>query len=44
MKDEYQYLNDIGIPFSEKIDKFKPDFFKVENYQSHQTIKAPLSN
>jgi thymidylate synthase len=46
--DEYHYLMDkelIGeIPFIEKIEKFRPDFFKVENYQSHPTIKAPLSN
>jgi thymidylate synthase len=46
--DEYHYLNDtklVGdISFSEKISKFRPDFFKVENYQSHPTIKAPLSN
>ena len=43
-KDEYWYLNDVDISFSEKIEKFKPDFFKVENYQSHPTIKMPLSN
>jgi thymidylate synthase len=43
-KDEYWYLNDVDITFSEKIEKFKPDFFKVEDYQSHQTIKMPLSN
>jgi len=46
--DEYHYLMDkelIGeIPFIEKIEKFRPDFFKVENYQSHPAIKAPLSN
>jgi thymidylate synthase len=43
-KDEYWYLNDADIPFAEKIEKFKPDFFKVDDYQSHPTIKAPLSN
>jgi thymidylate synthase len=43
-KDEYWYLNDVDISFSEKIEKFKPDFFKVEDYQSHPTIKMPLSN
>ena len=43
-KDEYWYLKDIDILFSEKIEKFKPDFFKVEGYQSHPTIKLPLSN
>jgi thymidylate synthase len=46
--DEYHYLMDeelVGsIPFDEKIEKFRPDFFKVNNYQSHPTIKAPLSN
>jgi thymidylate synthase len=43
-KDEYWYLNDVDIPFTEKIDKFKPDFFALENYQSHPAIKVPLSN
>jgi thymidylate synthase len=46
--DEYHYLIDeelVGpIPFSEKIEKFRPDFFKVNNYESHPAIKAPLSN
>ena len=46
--DEYHYINDaelVGeIPFVEKINRFRPDFFKVENYQSHPAIKAPLSN
>ena len=46
--DEYHYMNDtelVGeIPFDEKINGFRPDFFKIENYQSHPTIKAPLSN
>ena len=46
--DEYHYLNDtelVGeVSFIEKISKFRPDFFKVENYQSHPKIKAPLSN
>jgi thymidylate synthase len=42
--DEYWYLNDTDLTFSQKIEKFKPDFFKVNNYQSHPTIKAPLSN
>ena len=46
--DEYHYLNDtdlVGdISFSNKISKFRPDFFKIEYYQSHPTIKAPLSN
>jgi len=43
-KDEYWYLKDIDIPFIEKIEKFKPDFFALEEYQSHPTIKLPLSN
>jgi thymidylate synthase len=43
-KDEYHYLADMDIPFSEKIDAFKPDFWKLENYQSHPAIKLPLSN
>jgi thymidylate synthase len=46
--DEYHYMSDTelvgSIEFSEKINKFRPDFFKIENYQSHPTIKAPLSN
>jgi thymidylate synthase len=46
--DEYHYLTDkklVGdIPFSKKIEEFRPDFFKVVDYQSHSTIKAPLSN
>jgi thymidylate synthase len=43
-KDEYHYLADMDIPFSEKINAFKPDFWKLENYQSHPSIKLPLSN
>jgi thymidylate synthase len=46
--DEYHYLMDeelVGpIPFNEKIEKFRPDFFKMNNYQAHPHIKAPLSN
>jgi len=46
--DEYHYLTDeelVGvIPFIEKIKEFRPDFFTMGNYQSHPTIKAPLSN
>jgi thymidylate synthase len=42
--DEYWYLNDMQLTFSEKINKFRPDFFKIEDYKSHETIKAPLSN
>jgi thymidylate synthase len=46
--DEFHYLMDkelVGeIPFSEKIEKFRPDFFTLENYQSHPSIKMPLSN
>jgi thymidylate synthase len=43
-KDEYHYLMDEDISFSEKIEQFKPDFWKLENYQSHPSIKMPLSN
>jgi thymidylate synthase len=46
--DEFHYLMDkelVGeIPFTEKIEKFRPDFFTLENYQSHPPIKMPLSN
>jgi len=46
--DEYHYLTDkemMGeISFVDKIAKFRPDFFKVDNYEAHPTIKAPLSN
>ena len=46
--DEYHYLTDeelVGvIPFTEKIEKFRPDFFTMGDYQSHSSIKAPLSN
>jgi thymidylate synthase len=46
--DEYHYLTDeelVGvIPFTEKIEKFRPDFFTMGNYQSYPTIKLPLSN
>jgi len=46
--DEYHYLMDeelVGpIPFDEKIEKFRPDFFTMNNYESHPHIKAPLSN
>jgi thymidylate synthase len=44
----YHYLMDkelVGeIPFTEKIENFRPDFFTLENYQSHPSIKMPLSN
>lgn len=46
--DEYNYLTDKEIsgeiPFTKKVNKFRPDFFKLENYESHPTIQAPLSN
>jgi thymidylate synthase len=46
--DEYHYINDVELvgemTFNEKINRYRPDFFKVDNYQSHPTIKAPLSN
>jgi thymidylate synthase len=46
--DEFHYLMDeevVGdLPFSEKIESFRPDFFQLGDYQSHPPIKAPLSN
>jgi thymidylate synthase len=46
--DEYHYLTDeelVGpIPFNEKIEQFRPDFFTMNNYDPHPHIKAPLSN
>jgi thymidylate synthase len=46
--DEYHYLHDtelVGeISFEGKIEDFRPDMFKIVNYQSHPTIKASLSN
>jgi thymidylate synthase len=46
--DEYHYLTDeelVGpIPFDEKIEQFRPDFFTMHNYEPHPHIKAPLSN
>jgi thymidylate synthase len=46
--DEFHYLMDeelVGeVPFPEKIEKFRPDFFTLGNYQAHPHIKAPLSN
>ena len=30
--------------FSEKIMSYRPDCFELKGYQSHPTIKAPLSN
>ena len=39
------YLNaSIDIGFDRRIDASIPDDFTLENYQSHPTIKAPLSN
>jgi thymidylate synthase len=46
--DEYHYMHDkdlVGdISFDKKIKEFRPNFFKVVNYQSHPAIKAHLSN
>jgi thymidylate synthase len=42
--DEYHYLMSSDISFSEKIMALRPEFFMLENYQSHPSIKAPLSN
>jgi len=30
--------------FIEKIESYRPDCFTLNNYQSHPSIKAPLSN
>ena len=46
--DEYHYLHDTelvgNLAFSQKIEHFRPDMFILKEYQSHPTIKAPLSN
>jgi thymidylate synthase len=42
--DEYHYLMDDDISFSEKIEKFRPEFFKLQDYKCHPAIKFPLSN
>jgi thymidylate synthase len=42
--DEYWHMKDTDLTFSEKIDIFRPEMFKLENYQSQPTIKFPLSN
>lgn len=43
--DEFHYLfDDLNCTFGEKLDKLRPEMFKVVNYQHHPTIKAPLSN
>jgi len=43
--DEFHYLfDDLDCTFGEKLDKLRPEMFKVVNYQHHPTIKAPLSN
>jgi thymidylate synthase len=46
--DVYWYLIDVElvgeIPFTEKIEKFRPDFFLMQDYKSHTAIKASLSN
>jgi len=46
--DEYHYLMDEElvdpIPLDKKIQQFRPDFFIMNNYESHPHIKAPLSN
>lgn len=43
-KDEFYDLIEQDIPFSEKIDQFKPEWFTIENYTPMSTIKMPLSN
>jgi thymidylate synthase len=46
--DEFHYLMDPvvtgDVTFVNKLGLFRPDFFILENYQAHPTIKAPLSN
>jgi len=43
--DDFHYLfDDLDCTFGEKLDKLRPEMFKVVNYQHHPTIKAPLSN
>jgi thymidylate synthase len=46
--DEFHYLMDPemtgDVTFVNKIGLFRPDFFTLENYQSHPKIVAPLSN
>jgi len=44
MSEELQLLMDSNLSFTEKIEKLKPEFFKLEKYQSHSSIKIPLSN
>jgi len=43
-KDEYWYLKDHDISFSDKIKEFKSEWFRLKNYQSHAKIKMPLNN
>jgi thymidylate synthase len=43
-KDAFWDLCDKNIPFSDKINKYKPEWFTIENYMPHPPIKAPLSN
>jgi thymidylate synthase len=38
------YLGLYALDFDRKIEMMKPSFFAVDNYVSHPTIKAPLSN
>jgi thymidylate synthase len=42
--DEFHYLMDVNIPFSEKIEQFEPKHFVLVDYQSHPKINLPLSN
>ena len=44
MSEELQLLMNSNLGFTEKIEKFRPEFFKLEKYKSHPAIKIPLSN
>ena len=44
MKDEFWNLCDENIPIEDKIKKYKPEMFTIEDYISHPAIKMPLSN
>lgn len=42
--DEFSNIINSDISFSDKIEKITTDMFIINKYQSHPTIKAPLSN
>jgi thymidylate synthase len=43
-KDPFWDLCDKDMSFSEKIKLYKPEWFTIEDYMPHPTIKFPLSN